>query len=154
MRNATPIRRKAIAIRWFTAIAVSAVLSGCAMHQGDRKMQGDAMHDSPMHQMMTEMGCAHDASDMQAMGTMSKDEKHAHMKAHMQACKSKMRQQAVDEAMTRIEACVAERMSGHSHKRLGAKKMQAMIMAEIRSCARQSQTPEAAPTASDTHEGH
>ena len=85
---------------------------------------------------------------------MTPEEKHAHMKAHMQECKSKMRQQAADEAMTRIDTCVEKRMSGHSHKRLDAKKMQAMMMAEIRSCASQSQPAEVAPTNPSTHDGH
>lgn len=154
MLNAKPPVGKPVLIRSLAAIAASAVLAGCAMHEGGRGMQMDTMHESGMHQMMQDMGCAHSPSEMQAMKKMTPEEKHAHMKAHMQECKSKLRQQAVDEAMTRIDACVEGRMSSHSHKRAGPKKMQAMIIAEIRNCASQRQPAESAPTKSDTHDGH
>lgn len=154
MRNATPLRRKAIVSRCIAAIAASAVLTGCAMHQDGRKMQMDAMHESPMHQMMKDMGCAHDPSQMQAMEKMSKEEKHAHMKAHMQACMSKMRQRAAEEERTRIETCIEARMNNRAHKRTGANKMRAMMMADLRACATQTPPAEAAPAKPSTHDGH
>ncbi len=154
MRNATPVARKAALIRSFAMIAASAVLAGCAMHQGDRKMQMDTMHESPMHQMMKDMGCAHDPSKMQAMEKMSKEEKHAHMKAHMQACMSKMRQRAVDDAMARIDTCVEARMNSRGHKRTGMKKMRAMMMADLRACASQTPPAETEPAKPTTHDGH
>jgi outer membrane PBP1 activator LpoA protein len=154
MRNAAPLGRKAIVIRCIAAIAASAVLTGCAMHQGDRKMRMDAMQESPMHQMMKDMGCAHDASQMQAMEKMSKEEKHAHMKAQMQACMSKMRQRAADEERTRIETCVEARMNNRVYKRTGANKMRAMMMADLRTCASQTPPAEAAPAKPSTHDGH
>jgi hypothetical protein len=124
------------------------------MHQGDRNMQMDTMRESPMHQMMEDMGCAHDPSDMKAMENMSKEEKHAHMKAHMQACMSKMRERAVDDAMAKIDTCVEARMNDRAHKRTGVKNMRAMMMADLRACASQTAPAETAPAKPTTHDGH
>lgn len=154
MHNATPVARKAALIRSFAMIVASAVLAGCAMHQGDRKMQMDTMQENPMHQMMDDMGCTHDPADMKAMETMSKEEKHAHMKAHMQACMSKLRQRAVDDAIAKIDTCVDARMHDRAHKRTGMKKMRAMMMADLRACASQTPPPETAPAKPTTHDGH
>lgn len=154
MRNAIPLARKAVLIRCFTMLAASAALAGCAMHQGERNMQMDTMRESPMHQMMEDMGCAHDPADMKAMETMSKEEKHAHMKAHMQACMTKLRQRAVDDAMAKIDSCVDARMHGRAHKRTSMKNMRAMMMADLRACASQAPAPETAPAKPTTHDGH
>ena len=154
MSTATSRARKAKMIRCVAAIAASALLAGCAMHQGERKMKMDAMHESPMHQMMKEMGCAHEPAQMQAMEKMPKEEKHAHMKAHMQACMSKMRQRAADEERTRIETCVEARMNDRAHKRTGSKKMRAMMMAHLRACASQTPPTETAPAKPSAHDGH
>lgn len=107
-----------------------------------------------MHQMMQEMGCAHDPSHMLAMEKMAPEEKQARMKSHMQECKAKMRQQATDEAMAKINACVQEQMSSRHAKRMSNKKMHAMMMAKIRACANQEQPEAVQPAKPSTHDGH
>jgi hypothetical protein len=76
------------------------------------------------------------------------------MKAHMQACISKMRQRAADEAMARIDTCIEARMNRRAHKRTGAKKMRAMMMADLRACASRSPPTEITPAKASTHDGH
>ena len=154
MLNHQQMVRKTVLARCLGAVTASAVLAGCAMHEGGQRMQMGAMHESPMHQMMQEMGCAHDPSHMQAMEKMTPEEKQAHMKSHMQECKAKMRQQATDEAMAKINACVQERMSSRHAKRMNKKKMHAMMMAKIRACANQEQPEAVQPATPNTHDGH
>lgn len=140
--------------RCLGAFAASAVLAGCAMNEGRPKMQMGAMHESSMHQMMQEMGCTHDPSHMQTMEKMTPEERQARMKSHMQECKAKMRQQATDEAMAKIDACVQHQMSSQRAKRMTKKKMQAMMMVKIRACANQEQPEAVNPAKPSTHDGH
>lgn len=107
-----------------------------------------------MHQMMKDMGCAHDPSHMQAMAKMTPEEKQARMKSHMQECKAKMRQQATDEAMTKISACLQEQMSSRHARRMNKKRMHAMMMARIRACANQEQPKAVEPAKPSTHDEH
>lgn len=154
MRNDKKTARKTVLVRSFAVVAASALLAGCAMHEGGPKLKMGAMHDSPMHQMMQEMGCAHDPSHMQAMAKMTPEEKQARMKSHMQECKAKMRKQATDEAMAKINACVQEQMSSRHAKRMNNKKMHAMMMAKIRACANQEQSEAVEPAKPSTHDEH
>jgi hypothetical protein len=149
LNDKQPVRKTALA-RGLVAVAASAILAGCAMHEGGQRMQMGAMHESPMHQMMEEMGCTHDSSQMQAMKKMMPEERHAHMKSHMQECKAKMRQRATDEAMAKINACVEEQMSNRHAKRMTKKNMRAM-MANIRA----NKTTGSGPTCqTKPHDGH
>jgi hypothetical protein len=154
MLNDQQIVRKTVLARCLGAVAASAVLTGCAMHEGGPRMQKGAMHESPMHQMMQEMGCAHDPSHMQAMEKMTPSEKQARMKSHVQECKAKMRRQATDEALAKTNACVQEQMSSRHAKRTNKKKMHAMMMAKIRACANQEQPEAVQPAKPSTHDGH
>lgn len=154
MLNYKQSARKTVFARSLAAVAASAILAGCAMHEGGQKMKMGAMQDSPMHQMMQEMGCAHSSSHMQVMEKMTPEEKRAHMKSHMQECKAKMRQHAMGEAMARIDTCVQARMSSRHTKQKYRKKMHAMMMAEIRACASQERQDAVQPTAPSTHDGH
>lgn len=146
--------RKAVSVRSFAVVAAAVLLAGCAMHEGGPKMQMGAMQESPMHEMMKDMGCAHDPSHMQAMAKMTPEEKQARMKSHMQECKAKMRQQATDEAMTKISACLQEQMSSRHAKRMNKKRMHSMMMAKIRACASQEQPEAIEPAKPNTHNGH
>lgn len=139
----------------FAAVAASVGLAGCAMNEGGgQRMQMDAMHESPMHQMMQEMGCAPSESNMPAMKKMTPEEKHGHMKAHMMECKAKMRQQAADEAMAKIGQCVEERATSRHPRRTSPNRMRAMMMAEIRACASKKEPNTVQPTDPSTHDGH
>jgi predicted Co/Zn/Cd cation transporter (cation efflux family) len=106
-----------------------------------------------MHQMMQQMGCAHDPSHMQVIEKMTPEEQQAHMKSHMQECKAKMHKQATDEAMAKINACVQEQMSSQHAKRMNKKKMHAM-MAKIRACANLEQSEAVEPAKPSTHDKH
>lgn len=160
MFNDQRIVRKTVLARGLGAVAALAVLAGCAAHEGGPKMKMGAMHESPMHQMMQEMGCAHGPSHMQAMEKMTPEEKQARMKSHMQECKAKMRQQATDEAMAKINTCVQEQMSSrhakrmNKNKRMNKKEMHAMMMTKIRACAKQEQPEAVQPAKPSTHDGH
>lgn len=154
MPNDRKTVRKAVSVRSFAIVAAAALLAGCAMNDGGPKTQMGAMQESPMHQMMKEMGCAHDPSHMQAMEKMTPEEKQARMKSHMQECKAKMRQQATDEALTKISACVQEQMSSRHAKPMNTKRMHAMMMARIRACANQEQPKAVEPAKPSTHDGH
>ena len=141
--------------RGFAAIAASVGLVGCAMHEGSgQRMQMEAMHENPMHQMMQEMGCAASKSNMPAMKKMTPEEKHRHMKAHMLECKAKMRQQAADEAMAKIDQCVEERATNRHLRRASPKRMRAMLMAEIRVCTSKKEPTAVQPANPSTHDGH
>jgi|CXWL01.1.fsa_nt_gi hypothetical protein len=153
LNDKQPVRKTALA-RGLVVVTASAILAGCAMHEGGQRMQMGAMHESPMHQMMEEMGCTHDSSQMQAMKKMTPEEKQAHMKSHMQECKAKMRQQATDEAMAKISTCVEEQMSNRHAKRMTKKNMRTMMMANIRACASQEQPGVVQPATPSTHDGH
>jgi len=139
---------------WGIAMAAVAVaLSGCAMHKGDGAMQMGAMGKGPMHQMMEEMGCAHPPSGMAAMEKLTATEKQAHMKAHMQECKAKLRRQATEEALAKIDTCVEQRTGGKHHGRHMSKaKLREMMIANLRACA--SQEKAAAPSDPKSHDGH
>lgn len=145
---------KTVFARSLAAVSASAILAGCALDEGGKRMGMGAMQDSPMHQMMQDVGCAHSSSHMQVMEKMTPEEKRAHMKSHVQECKAKMRQQATDEAMAKINACVQERMSSRHAKRMNKKKMHAMMMANIRACANQEQPEAVQPATPNTHDGH
>jgi hypothetical protein len=138
--------------RGIATVALAAALSGCAMHKGDGGMQMGAMDKGPMHQMMEDMGCAHPPSGMAAMAKLTPTEKQAHMKAHMQECKAKMRQQATEEALARIDTCVEQRLGGKHHGRHMSKtKLREMMIADVRACASQEK---AAPSDPKSHDGH
>lgn len=139
----------------FAAVAASVGLAGCAMNEGGgQRMKMDAMHENPMHQMMQEMGCAPSSSDMPTMKKMTPEEKHGHMKAHILACKAKMRQQAADEAMAEIDQCVEERAASRQMRRTSSKRMRAMLMAEIRACTSKKEPNVVQPANPSTHDGH
>ena len=146
--------RKRVLARNLVAVATSAILAGCAVHEGGQRMKMGAMQDSPMHQMMQELGCAHSSSHMQAMKKMTPEEKHAHMKLHMQKCRAKVRQEAIGEAMARIDNCVRARMSSRHTKPMNKIKIHARVIAEIRACANKVPQSVAQPTSPSTHDGH
>ncbi|MDZ4738762.1 MAG: hypothetical protein SGJ03_02540 [Alphaproteobacteria bacterium] len=154
MLNDRQSARKTVFARSLAAVAASVILAGCAMDEGGKRMGMGAMQDSPMHQMMQEMGCAHSPSRMQVMEKMTPEEKRAHMKSHVQECKAKMRQQAMGEAMSNIATCVQARMSSRHTKKKYRKTMHAMMMAEIRACASQGRKDAVQPTAPSKHDGH
>lgn len=140
--------------RGVATVVVSLALSGCAMHRGENAMDMSAMRESPMHQMMEDMGCEHSPSDMEAMKKRTAAEKHAHMKAHMQECKAKMRRQATDEALAKLDDCLEHRMGGRHAKRMNRAKMHEMMIANLRACVSQEKSAPVQPDKPKGHEGH
>lgn len=154
MLNGKQSVHKTLLARGLSAVAASAILTGCALHEGGQGMKMGEMQESPMHQMMQDMGCAHSSSHMQVMEKRTPEDKRAHMNSHIQECKAKVRQQAAREAMVKIDACVQARMRSRHTQQRYKKKMHAMMMAEILACASQERQDAVQPTAPSTHNGH
>ncbi|MEQ1752499.1 MAG: hypothetical protein ABL973_00020 [Micropepsaceae bacterium] len=154
MLNDKKTTRKMVLGRSLAAVVASAQLTGCAMHEGGSKMKMGAMQENPMHQMMQAMGCEHTPTQMQAMEMMTSEQKQTHMRSHIAECNAKMRQEATDAALAKIDSCIQEQMSSRHVKRMNKKEMHAMMMAKMRACAKQGQPEAVQPTKPSTHDGH